>query len=199
MKPAERKARTKRELIIEVWKQLDCPRVGDKELVEIQHALREEFGEGAVDSPAAIARALADNSAELRHPEVLECDARWRETEIHKAEADELASIFPPSQRLTLKHAARAVKKMERLRKKLERKSDAARLRRLRNFVLRQKQRAQLLARDPVLDQAERAKQEEIAEWLRVWLERPDIFDDWLELRRRSPDFRNRFSTEKEA
>jgi hypothetical protein len=199
MKPAERKARTRNELIVETWKGLDRPTVGEKELMEIQRALRERFGEGAIQSPAAIARILADHGAKLRHPDILECDARWRETDIKREETDELGIFFPLGQRLTLKGASRAIKRMERLRKKLEHKSHAADLRRLRNVALTQKRRAQLLARDPGLTQTERTEQEEIAEWMRVWLERPDVFGDWLELRRRSPDFRNKFITEKEA
>jgi len=193
----ERKARTKNELIVEVWKDLDCPRVGQRELVEIQRALRDKFGAGAIQSPAAIARVLADTGAELRHPEILECDARWREKEIYKEETDAFANLFPPAETLTLKSASRTIKRMEQLRERMERKSDIAALRRLRSAALTQKQRAQLLARDSLLTQAERDEQEEITEWLRVWLERPDIFADWLELRRRSPDFRNRFASKK--
>src|SRR6266446_7946862 len=71
-------ARTKEDLIVEVWEQLDCDSVGAAELEQIQKAIRERFGEGAVDSPASIARLLADEGAILRHPEVLECDADWR-------------------------------------------------------------------------------------------------------------------------
>ena len=33
----------------------------------------------------------------------------------------------------------------------------------------------------------------EIAEWFSVWLKQPEIFSDWLELRQRSKDFRERF------
>jgi len=32
-----------------------------------------------------------------------------------------------------------------------------------------------------------------------VWLQTPNLFDDWLDLRRRSPDFRNKFSMEKSS
>src|SRR3982074_873501 len=72
-------ARTKDELIIEIWEQLDCESVGAKELEAIQGAVRDRFGAGAVESPASIARTLADEGAVLRHPEVIECDAGWRE------------------------------------------------------------------------------------------------------------------------
>ena len=68
------RSRTKQDLVIEVWEALDCESVGARELEQIQEALRERFGEGALASPAAIARMVADEGAVLRHPEVCECD-----------------------------------------------------------------------------------------------------------------------------
>jgi hypothetical protein len=53
-------SRTKRDLIIEVWEALDCESVGTDELEQIQQVLRQRFGAGAVESPAAIARVVAD-------------------------------------------------------------------------------------------------------------------------------------------
>src|SRR6185437_9587970 len=72
------RARTRRDLIIEVWEYLDCESVGAHELEQIQQALRERFGEGALESPASIARTVADEGAVLRHPEVFDCDLQWR-------------------------------------------------------------------------------------------------------------------------
>jgi hypothetical protein len=72
------RARTRQDLIIEVWEHLDCESVGAHELEQIQQALREKFGEGGRDSPASIARTVADEGAVLRHPEVFDCDLKWR-------------------------------------------------------------------------------------------------------------------------
>src|SRR5438270_11000439 len=76
MKKREWKSRTKRDLMIEVWEHLDGGTVGARELEAVAEAVRERFGEGAVESPAAIARLLADEGAELRHSEVQQ--ARYR-------------------------------------------------------------------------------------------------------------------------
>jgi hypothetical protein len=35
-----------------------------------------------------------------------------------------------------------------------------------------------------------RAEKQEIATWFRIWLETPDLFFDWLELRKASEEFR---------
>src|SRR5215208_1599577 len=75
MKERKWKARTKRDLMIEVWEHLDCESV----------VARERFGEGAVESPASVARLLADEGAELRHAEVLELDAQRRAADPYEA------------------------------------------------------------------------------------------------------------------
>src|SRR3989442_5742000 len=72
-------SRTKRDLIIEVWEHLDCESVGARELEQIQQALHERFGDGTLESPASIARTVADEGAVLRHPEVFHFDSKWRE------------------------------------------------------------------------------------------------------------------------
>ena len=66
------------DLIIEVWEALDCQSVGRAELERIEKELLEKFGTGVTQSPAAIARTLADEGAVLRHPEVFEWDSEWR-------------------------------------------------------------------------------------------------------------------------
>jgi hypothetical protein len=55
------------------------------------------------------------------------------------------------------------------------------------------RQIAESLAKDRTLNQPQRAEQAEIAEWLKVWIQTPSLFEDWLELRRRAPDFKGRF------
>src|SRR5882762_5169825 len=77
-------ALTKRELIVELWDRLGRVAIGERELSDIQRSVRNQFGRGYEESPAAIARVLADEGAELRHPEVIEFDARWREAKIEK-------------------------------------------------------------------------------------------------------------------
>ncbi len=65
-------ARTKDELIIEVWERLDCESVGRLELEAIETAVEAHFGTAAVDSPMVIARLLAHEGAHLRHSGVMD-------------------------------------------------------------------------------------------------------------------------------
>jgi hypothetical protein len=194
----KKKAQTKREVIIDAWEGRQRPVAGEKELHEIQRALAGRFGEGGVDSPAAIARVLADEGAELRHPEVIEFDARWRGAKIQKETAVDAKNFIRVSEkRLTLARVARLIGKLDKARKRFKRQADTTSLRRLRDLAITEKQHAEARARDSRLNEQARTTQAEIAEWLRVWLQTPDLFSDWLDLRRQTSDFRNKFMPEK--
>ncbi len=183
----EWKSRTKRDLVIEVWERLDCETVGEEELESIYEAVRGRFGEGALESPASVARLLADEGAELRHAEVLEMDARWRT-------ADPYEAMFRNTLKFsTFAEAAASIKRLDNLRRQFERKKDAEGLRRVRETALKGKQRAQMIAGNKSVDARKRVEKDEIANWFTVWLQTPEIFDDWLALRRRSADFRRKF------
>ena len=55
------------------------------------------------------------------------------------------------------------------------------------------RRRAEMISRNHKVDGAKRAEKEEIAQWFAVWLETPDAFFDWLEVRKQSPDYEKRF------
>jgi hypothetical protein len=186
-----------RDRIIEEWESLGRSAIGELELSKIQASLRSAFGEHAVESPAAIARVLADEGAELRHPEIIEFDARWREAKIERESGpfkglEDLAS----GKALRLRRAETLIKKLEKLRKKLEGSGDQALSRQVKNIAVNGRRITESLAHDLTLNETQRAQQAEIAEWLKVWIQTPSLFADWLELRRRSPDFQKKFASE---
>jgi len=180
-------SRTKHDLIIEVWEALDCESVGTRELERIQQALHEKFGEGAVASPAAIARTVADEGAQLRHPEVFECDVDWRAKNLKKRTfKDELDFS-------DLSLAFASVVKIEEQRLQLQADSEENGLRELHEIVLAARKDLLLQARSKIIERDVLEQLQEAAQWLRVWLLSPELFSDWLDLRRRSPEFRKRF------
>jgi hypothetical protein len=134
-----------------------------------------------------VARLLADEGAELRHAEVLEMDARWRSADPYEAMFRNVLKFS------NFEEAVASIKRLDNLRRQFERKKDAEGLRRVKETVLKGKQRAQMIARNPSVNERKRAEKEEIADWFTVWLRQPEIFDDWLHLRRRAKEFRDRF------
>lgn len=63
----------------------------------------------------------------------------------------------------------------------------------VRALALKGKLRARQLAANPRVAEAKRREKREIGEWFRVWLDSPDLFFDWLELRKQSEEFRSTF------
>lgn len=180
MKANRWRARTRDDLIIEVWEELDCESVGARELSQIQQAVRETLGIGAVPSPASIARTLADEGAVLRHPEVLDFDTDWRRHELISVDELNFSGLV---------ESADSIKKLDELRKKFEQEGDRASLRRVREMALKFKQEAGRMARSKIVALEKRAEAGEIAQWITIWLQEPGIFEDWLSLRQRSPEF----------
>jgi len=182
-------SKVRRQVIIEYWRGEQCPRVGARELSQLQSLLATRFGGADLDSPATIARVLADEGAELRHPEVIECDAQWRADCLQRPSQDS-AELPDAKETLTLAAVEPFIEKLEQLAR------DKADIQRLRSVAIEARKTAQLEARRKSLSESQRNEQIEIAEWLGVWIKTPRLFKDWLELRRRSPEFKGKFPSE---
>ena len=181
MKQSE--AKTKQEFMIEVWEELDCESVGAGELQKIQAAVAERFGDGAADSPASIARVLANEGAVLRHPEVLEFDTTWRES---------IALNLFELEFETLPDAEASMQKLEEARREFARDG---REQIVFQKALRIKAQAQALSCSKLLGSSEREVAKEVSQWLTVWLNDPEMFKDWLGLRTNADDFKQKFGS----
>lgn len=180
-------ARTKNDLIIEIWEKLDCESVGAIEIEAIEEAVRGEFGESAVELPMKVARVLADEGAELRHAEILELDAARRSESPYDAM---LRNVLKFSD---FKQALASLRRLENLRKKFTLESDREGLRLVRETALKGKSRAQMISRNEKVAPEKRSEKAEIAEWFTIWLQSPEIFENWIALRQSSKDFQERF------
>ena len=180
-------ARTKNELIMEVWEKLDCENVGAAEIEAIEVVLGEQFGAGAVDSPMEIARAVADEGAELRHAEIMEL---WVARATDRPYDAALRSVVDIS---GFRSALKSLRALENLRKKYADNGDREGLRLLRETALRGKALAAETAARTQVDAKTRQINSEIAEWFSIWLQSAAAFDSWITLRLGSPDFRERF------
>jgi hypothetical protein len=164
-------ALTRDQLIVDVWETTEKDVVGASDLSLIQNALLDRFG--SESSPASIARVLAEHGAQLGHPEILQADARWREQQ-HLFTPDELAFD-------TIDAAHIFIEKLEQLRQTPDQQS-------LRQSVLQVKSELDLLAPRHVVAR-------EVGQWLTIWLQNPQIFPEWLDLRRATKEFQVLFGT----
>ena len=186
---------SRREFVISIWRRLGEPGVGADELLRLQRAIREAFGEPNPFSPAAIARLLADEGAELRHPEIIEFDARWRESQLQN-ETRKLDSLgaWAPENRLGLGDAESLIIKLEQLRLGFDRLGDSAASQRIRDLAIEARRAAITRVEGKLPADATVAEQTEIAEWFGIWLQTPSLFGQWIELRKASREFKQRFS-----
>ena len=183
--------------VVDLWRSFGEPKVGADELRQIETALATEFAAAKSDiSPATIARVLADEGAELRHPEIIEFDAHWREAQI-KRDAERFNGLekMSPAGPMSRTQAEALINELERLRQRLSGEADREALNQLTTLAASARRTAQSLAKDRTSDSARRAEQAEIAEWLKVWIQTPKLFGDWLELRKGSLEFRKRFGS----
>ena len=177
----QQKSLTQSELIVQCWTELEANSAGAEELKRISDALRDRFGTGAM-GPAAIARVLADQGVPLRHPEILDFDAHWREMQ--------LASVLPrPFETID-----DAVVLMGNI-KALTLLPESQEFKQFKPFAVSLQQEFELIAQSSIASDKARAMASEVADWLRIWLQNPAIFEDWLALRRDSPEFLQKFSS----
>jgi hypothetical protein len=169
--------------------------VGAGELAQLQNALASVLGSDEVPSPARIARELAQEGAALRHPEIIETDARWRESQIanHVDEFQTLATL-QAAEALQLDQAATIIGELEELRCRFTDADDDLALSDLKSLVIEARQAASNRSKNSSLSIYQREVQAEIFEWLRVWLETPSLFNQWLELRQSSTAFKEKFA-----
>lgn len=180
-------SRTKTDLIIEVWEKLDCESVGAAEIEAIELVVSEKYGFSAVESPMIIARLLADEGAELRHTEIMELDVVRRLESPYDAMFRNILKFSDFRQTLA------SIRQLENLRRKFVADDDREGLRLMREIALKGKNRALMIARNERVAPAKRAEKQEIAEWFTIWLQNPEVFENWITLRQNSPDFRERF------
>jgi len=181
------------------------PAVGQhhRDLAVEQGVARLEFFDGGDDVGEAVRPVLAvaagqrdasvaDAGADLRHPEVIEFDALWRAEQMREAPHASEAREPALEEFLTLMQAEDFIRELEKRRLY----AAPAEVQGIRSIAIKARETAQSHARRKTLGLLQKAEQQEIAEWLGVWIKTPGLFKDWLELRKRSVEFRKKFLTE---
>lgn len=185
------KSKTKDDLIAEVWEALDCESVGAKEILAIEKEVREVFGDSAVELPMRVARRLADEGAVLRHAEILEIDARKR--------ADTPLEVFLESlfDSRTLGSTLTSLRQLEAARTGIG-ADDRSVVKKLRDCAIKAKDDLQAIAYHERRSDRERLETGEAAEWIKIWLDSPAVFENWISLRLNSDEFTRLFPTREE-
>jgi hypothetical protein len=93
----------------------------------------------------------------------------------------------------TLSDAEVSLMRLDELLRRFRAHEEKAAAERVLQIARLGKRRAEMIARNHKVERHKREEKEEIANWFRVWLENPDAFFDWVEVRKQAPEFRARF------
>lgn len=182
MDHSEHQSGRKDQFILDTWESLQRASLGQFELDQIREALEHQFGKDESPSPTRIAGILAERGVRLRHPEVLRADSEWRQARIYQ--------LFGPEELNfgSLVEAQASILKLEELRRVFEAEKDKKGLELLRALALGYKESLRLITQSEQLSGVNKLAQE-VLEWLTLWLQNPEIFATWLDLRQKSPEF----------
>jgi hypothetical protein len=179
--PHPLKETTKKELILEAAHGLGKERYTPAEIEQIRRQLIVHAGPEASTSPEYIVSVLEDAGMRVIWSTHVDEEGRYEE---------EFHDLLHFS---TLEEAEMCLIRLDELLRKFQTEGEHAAAERAREVGRLGRRRAEMISRNHKVDVAKRAEKEEIAQWFAIWLETPDAFFDWLEVRKQSPDYEKRF------
>jgi hypothetical protein len=99
----------------------------------------------------------------------------------------------------TLEEAEMCITRLDELVRKFRAEGEPAAVKRVLEVGKLGRRRAEMIARNPRVDAKKREEKQEILEWFRIWLQTPETFFDWLDVRKRAPDYQKRFGSKASA
>lgn len=85
--------------------------------------------------------------------------------------------------------AENTLRRLEKLRQEYSAVGDKKGVEYCRRIALQGRRRAELIGRNKKVRLQKRLHKLEIAVWFRVWLETPELFEDWLALRKGTTEY----------
>jgi hypothetical protein len=173
--------KSKKDLILETAREIGASKWTLAEIDQLRRRLQAEHGEPGKTSSDYIADVL--KSAGWKVLLTLQEEAE----EQYEEEFEDLLHFK------TLEDAEVSIMRLDELMRKFQAHGEHAAVERVLGVARLGKRRAEMISRNHKVEHHRRAEKVEIAEWFRIWLETPDAFFDWLDVRKQSPDFRSRF------
>jgi hypothetical protein len=173
--------KSKKELILQTAQEIGAQRFTLAEIDQLRRKLMAEHGEDAKTGNDYIADVL--KSAGFKVALTLQEEAEDQ----YEEEFEDLLHFK------TLEDAEVSIMRLDELMRKFQTHGERAAVERVLNVARLGKRRAEMIARNPKVEKAKRAEKEEISGWFRIWLENPDVFFDWLDVRKQSAEFKGKF------
>ena len=171
---------TKKQLILDSFRTHGWERAGQEEIRAVEAELRRALGPAGKTSFSYIASVLRKTGARVDYED------RYADPWMEEPYARRLKGVL---QFGDLAAAEASLRQLDAIYREYLQAADRVGTQLVRSLIVKGKQRAGSLAASPRVSQERRQQKQEIATWFRVWLETPEIFFDWLELRKQSEEF----------
>ncbi len=177
------KAPNKKQAILQIARGLNTLRFTPAEVEQIRRRMMADFGAAGKTSPDYIVSVLEDAGLRVVWSTRADTEGKYEE---------EFHDLLHFS---TLEEAEMCLVRLDELLRKFRASGERAAAERALEVGRLGRRRAEMIARNPKVEPAKRTEKEEIAHWFAIWLETPDAFFDWLEVRKQSPEFLQRFGS----
>lgn len=177
---------TKKALILEIARGLGVARFTPAEIEQVRRQLVTRLGPEGRTAAEYVAGVL--KSAGLRVVWSTRADTEGR----YEEEFQDLLHFA------TLEEAEMCLVRLDELLRKFRAEGEAPAVERVLEVARMGRRRAEMIAHNRKVDDRKRAEKLEIVRWFAIWLETPDAFFDWLDLRKQSPEFQHQFGTKDE-
>jgi len=176
-----KKEHSKKELILAAAREIKTPNWTAAEIDQLRRRLIATHGEAGKTGTEYIAEVLQEAGFKLAL--TLQEDAEDQ----YEEEFEDILHFT------TLQDAEVSLMRLDELMRRFQSHGEPAAMARVLNVARLGKRRAEMIARNRKVQAQKRAEKEEMASWFRIWLEAPDAFFDWLDVRKQSPEFQNKF------
>ncbi len=182
-----RRAHSKKQAILELARELGAQKFTAAEIEQVRRMLAARLGAEGKTSAEYIASVLS--AAGLRVAPSPRADTEGR----YEEEFRDLLHFA------TLDEAEMCLTRLDELWRKFRAAGERAAAERVLEVARLGRRRAEMIARNPKVDPRKRAEKAEVLQWFTIWLETPDAFFDWIEIRKRAPDFIAQFGSADES
>jgi hypothetical protein len=173
--------KTKKALILETAREIKVQQWTPAEIDQLRRRLLAEHGDAGKAGSDYIADVLKDAGQKVTLNQQEEAEEQYEE------EFEDLLHFK------TLEDAEVSIMRLDELMRKFRMHGEHAAVERVLNIARLGKRRAEMISRNRKVEPQKRTEKEEIGGWFRIWLETPDAFFDWLEVRKQSPDYLAKF------
>ena len=171
----------KKEMILEAADELGVQKWSVAEIDQLRRKLMADHGETGKTSNEYIADVLKGAGLKIQLTEREEAEDRFEE------EFEDILHFK------SLQDAEVSLTRLDELARRFRTHGEKAAVDRVLEIARLGKRRAEMISHNRKVEEKKRREKKEIAEWFRIWLETPDAFFDWLDVRKSSPEFKATF------